>query len=42
MIELNKIYNEDCLEGDEANANLYLAGVVDEDEDPDFNPFRKE
>lgn len=27
---------------DEANTNLYLAGVVDEDEDPDFNPFRKD
>ena len=26
---------------DEANTNLYLTGVVDEDEDPDFNPFRK-
>lgn len=27
---------------DETNTNLYLAGVVDEDEDPDFNPFRKD
>lgn len=27
---------------DEANTNLYLAGVVDENEDTDFNPFRKD
>lgn len=27
---------------DEANTNAYLAGVIIEGEDPDFNPFRKD
>lgn len=27
---------------DEANTNMYLDGIIDEDEDPDFNPFRKD
>lgn len=27
---------------DEANTNLYLAGLFNEGEDPDFNPFRKD
>ena len=27
---------------DEANTNMYLDGIIYEDEDPDFNPFRKD
>lgn len=27
---------------DEANTNMYLDGIIDENEDPDFNPFRKD